>query len=92
MIGIVELDVKPGTARAAADAIEKSLADTRKFDGCRGAEVLLERGADKVVIYERWESPDRQAAYLEWRAGPGASDAVTPFVAKPPEIRTYDEL
>jgi quinol monooxygenase YgiN len=80
----LELRLKPDVLDAAFAKVREVLADTRQFPGCEGVDVLVDRDdRTHVVVHERWESAEADAAYRAWRAGAGASDLGSVLTAAP---------
>jgi quinol monooxygenase YgiN len=75
-IAILDLQLKADSLETARTVIHATLTGTRAFPGCLGATVLIDSDDPAhVVIYETWESIERDQAYRAWRATPeGASD------------------
>jgi quinol monooxygenase YgiN len=75
LTALLELRLKPDMLDAAHAKVREVLADTRSFPGCEGVDVLVDRDdRAHIVVQERWESVEADAAYRAWRAGEGASD------------------
>ena len=75
LTALLELRLKPDLLDAAYATVRETLADTRRFPGCEGVDVLVDRDdRAHLVVYERWESAEADAAYRAWRAGDGVSD------------------
>ncbi len=75
-IAILDLQLRADSLETAHEVIHVTLTATRAFPGCLGVTVLIDRDDPAhVVIYETWESIERDRAYRAWRATPeGASD------------------
>jgi heme oxygenase (mycobilin-producing) len=75
-IAILDLHLKADSLETADKVIHATLAGTRAFPGCLGVTVLIDSDDPAhVVVYETWESIERDRAYRAWRATPeGASD------------------
>ncbi len=75
-IAILDLQLKADSLETAHKVIHATLTDTRAFLGCLDVTVLIDSNDPAhVVVYETWESIDRDRAYRAWRATPeGASD------------------
>lgn len=65
----LDLKLKPGAVAATGDLLRPVLAETRKFKGNLGVEVLIDQ-ADEThwLLVERWESVEDDAAYKAYRA------------------------
>ena len=81
-------------AEAAAEGLAKlldSLEATREFEGCLGAEVLVQRGdAALVTVIERWESVEHDIAYRAWRASIIEPNPVIALLATEPHVTYFD--
>ena len=75
LTALLELRLKPDMLDAAYATVRETLADTRQFPGCEGVDVLVDReDRAHIVVHERWESAEADAAYRAWRAGDGVSN------------------
>jgi quinol monooxygenase YgiN len=85
IVAILDLQLKAESLDAAPGIIHKTLTDTRAFPGCVDVTVLNDSDdPTHVVVYETWESMERDQAYREWRAtAEGASDLGTLLAAAP---------
>ncbi|MFM9918668.1 putative quinol monooxygenase [Lacisediminihabitans sp. H27-G8] len=82
----LELSIAPESADVAHSVIHEVLAATRAFAGNQGVEVLVDvTNPLHIVVLERWESLEADAAYRAWRAGDGASNLGT-VLAGPPVL------
>ena len=74
----------PEAVSEAPAMLREILADTRAFHGCEGVEVLIDReDPAHLVLVERWESVEADAAYRQWRATDGATQLGTLFAGAP---------
>lgn len=75
-IAVLDLQLKADSLDKANQIIHETLSATRAFTGCLGVTVLVDSDDPAhVVLYETWESIERDQAYRAWRATPeGASD------------------
>ena len=63
-----------------------SLADTRAFKGCISVEVFTDAdNPDTIVLLEKWENKEDQAAYFARRIETGMMDAIAPIMASDPK-------
>ncbi len=75
LTALLELRLKPDLLDDAYAKVRSILTDTRHFPGCEGVDVLVDRDdRAHVIVHERWESAEADAAYRAWRAGEGAND------------------
>ena len=85
----LELSITPESADVAHSVIHDVLAATRAFPGNEGVEVLVDaENPLRVVVLERWESVEADAAYRAWRAGDGASNLGS-ILAGPPALSLF---
>ena len=83
-IALLDLQLKADSLETAYEVIHATLAGTRAFPGSLGATVLIDSDDPAhVIIYETWESIERDRAYRAWRATPeGASDLGSVLAAR----------
>jgi quinol monooxygenase YgiN len=90
----LELRFKPELLDDARTILARVLAETRAFEGNEGVDVLVD-SSDPAhwVAYERWASPEADAAYRTFRAGPGEITDLGPLLAARPVLTlwTVDE-
>jgi quinol monooxygenase YgiN len=84
---ILELRLKPDSVDEGLEVVHRILGETRAFDGCLGVTVIQD-AADPahLLAIEEWESPEKDAAYREWRAGDGAAPDLAAAVAGAPSL------
>lgn len=82
---ILDLQLKADAIERAHQVIHETLIATRAFPGCLDVTVLVDSGDPAhVILYEVWESIDRDKAYRAWRTTPeGASDLGSVLTAAP---------
>jgi heme oxygenase (mycobilin-producing) len=86
---ILDLVLKPEAAEKALDELRTTLVDTRAFPGCLGVDVLVDtQDPAHVVLYETWESEERDDAYRSWRAE-GGNTRFGDFLAGPPTLSKF---
>jgi quinol monooxygenase YgiN len=87
---ILDLQLKPESLDAAPAVLHATLTDTRAFPGCLGVTVLID-SADPahVVLYETWESVERDRAYRAWRATPEGASGLGSIMAGPPKLALF---
>lgn len=87
---LLDLTLAEESLPDAARVLHETLEVTRAFPGCLGVEVL--RGADdprRVLVVERWESTDSDAAYRAWRATPEGASGLRTLLAEAPSVSTF---
>lgn len=87
---LLDLRLKPESIAIAPALIHEVLKDTRAFPGCLSVDVLVD-SADPahLILFEKWESAEADAAYRVWRAGEGASNLGT-ILAIAPQLSVFD--
>ncbi len=87
---LLEWRFKPEAVDQAPSVVAKVLATTRAFDGCIRIDVLVD-AADPTrwLLVELWESLEHDAAYREFRAGPGKVTEIPPMLAAAPVLTRY---
>ncbi|NQU49082.1 MAG: antibiotic biosynthesis monooxygenase [Planctomycetes bacterium] len=89
---LVEFPVNTETRAEFIEELHKILVDTRAFDGCLDVSVWTnESDADKVWIYEEWQTREHQAAYVKWRGDTGNTAHLGPYISGPPRFLWLDE-
>lgn len=81
------------TAESLADApgvLRETLDATRAFPGCLGVEVLRStQDPTRIMVVERWESGEADAAYRTWRATPQGASRLKTLLAGRPSLTTF---
>ncbi|MCF7551035.1 antibiotic biosynthesis monooxygenase family protein [Pseudonocardia sp. WMMC193] len=89
LTAILDLSLRPDDLEASLATLREILVDTRAFPGCAGVEVLVDTtDPTHVVVFERWDSDEADAAYRAWRAGEGAS-GLGDLLAAPPTLTRF---
>ena len=85
IVAILDLQLKADSLEAAPGIIRTTLTDTRAFPGCLEVTVLIDSDdPTHVILYETWESIERDQAYRAWRTtAEGASDLRSVLAAAP---------
>ncbi len=72
---------------------ENGLSVTRAFDGCQSLDMYEgNEDSNKIVIWQRWESKEKQEAYIKHRHEDGSFDFLGELVACPPEITPIKDM
>ena len=88
---LLQLTANPGDGDALAAAVDAFLPETRTFEGSLGAEALRDLdNRDSLVVLERWESRDHQAAYSAWRAEQGSLSTIAGLLAARPAMSFHE--
>jgi quinol monooxygenase YgiN len=84
---ILEVRLKPDSVDEGLGVVHRILGETRAFDGCLGVTVIQDaKDPAHLVAIEEWESPEKDAAYREWRAGDGAMPDLVALLAGAPSL------
>ncbi len=87
---IVEWRFKPEVVGQVPSVVASVLATTRAFDGCIRVDVLVDDDdSTRWLLVELWESLAHDAAYREFRAGPGKVTEIPPMLAAPAGLTRY---
>jgi quinol monooxygenase YgiN len=87
---LLEWRFKPEVLDQAPSVVGNVLATTRAFDGCIRIDVLVDADDPaRWLLVELWESLEHDAAYREFRAGPGRATEIPPMLAVPPVLTRY---
>ncbi|TDW30317.1 putative quinol monooxygenase [Cryobacterium psychrophilum] len=87
---LLDLRLKPEALTGAPAMLRDILAGTRAFAGCLGVDVLVDSvDPAHVILMERWESVEADAAYREWRAGDGATELGS-LLAVAPQLSMFE--
>jgi heme oxygenase (mycobilin-producing) len=89
-VAILDLQLKPESVDTAHELIHATLSQTRAFPGCLGATVLVDtENPAHVVVYESWESIERDEAYREWRKTPEGASRLGTILASALKLTKY---
>lgn len=88
-VALLELEFSSESLGQARDVMHRILEETRQFDGCLGVEVLIGEDESRWAVIERWQSEEHDAAYREFRAGPGKITDLGPLLAAPPALNKF---
>src|SRR5262245_54151666 len=90
---LLELTLKSDSLEDSYAGIHDTLVDTRKFAGCNGVDVVIDRtDPAKVVLIENWDSFDAHQAYTDWRGTPeGRPAAMIAALAGAPVQRYFSD-
>jgi quinol monooxygenase YgiN len=87
---LLEFRFKPDVVDHVPDALSRTLAVTRTFDGCQRIDVLVDsEDQTRYLLVEVWESMEHDTAYREFRASPGGASELGPLLAAPPVLLYY---
>ncbi len=66
---------------------ENGIAKTRKAKGFKSVEIYHDKeNKNKLIIWQRWEKEEDQAAYIKMRTDEKLFDTLGPWMAQPPQI------
>ena len=72
---------------------ENGLSVTRAFDGCQSLDMYEgNEDSNKIVIWQRWESKEKQEAYIKHRHEDGTFEMIGEIVACPPDITPIKDM
>jgi len=84
---VLELRLNPDMLQEAPLVLHRVLEETRAFAGNLGVQVMVDDAApSRWLVIESWESAAHDAAYREFRAGPGVITDLAPLLAAPPVL------
>jgi quinol monooxygenase YgiN len=87
---LLEFRFKPDVLDQVPDAMSRTLAVTRKFDGCRHIDVLVDNeDPSRYLLVEVWDSMEHDEAYREFRASPAGASELGPLLTAPPVVMYY---
>ena len=87
---LLELRLKPEAVPAAREVMGRALRETRAFDGNLRTDVLVDEDDEAHwMIYEVWETVERDEAYRAFRAGEGKLTELPPLLAAPSAKTRY---
>lgn len=85
--------IKPEAADAFARGMEKTLVETRAFDGC--ISVHGYRNQDDpthIIAIEEWETRAHYEAYVAWRRSEGTMDRLAAILQAPIAVEYFDKI
>lgn len=86
----LELQVQPEKMEEFMAMFLPALDDTRAYEGCQLIETYVDESSpNTVMVWEKWDKPESQQAYLGWRAESGFVDQLGPFMAAAPKFTTW---
>ncbi|MCE4268750.1 putative quinol monooxygenase [Rhodococcus globerulus] len=87
---ILDLRLKKESLATACEVVGRILTETRAFEGCEGVDVLIDADDETHwLCFEKWSTAEADAAYREWRAGPGMIKDLGPLLAGAPGLAKY---
>ena len=87
VIAVVDLRLRPEAVAGAPQVLHAVLDQTRGRPGCVSVVVIQDvTDPAHVTAIETWESVEADKAYREWRAGEGATSALTDLLAGAPTL------
>ncbi|MBO0834563.1 MAG: antibiotic biosynthesis monooxygenase [Actinobacteria bacterium] len=87
---LLEFRFKPEVIDQVPDALSRTLAVTRQFDGCQHIDVLVDdKDPNHYMLVEVWDSMEHDAAYRKFRATPDGASPLGPLLAGPPVLTYY---
>jgi quinol monooxygenase YgiN len=90
IVAILDLQLKADSLEAAPGILKATLTDTRAFPGCLEVTVLIDSDDPAhVVLYETWESIERDQAYRAWRTTPEGASSLGSILAAAPKLSRF---
>jgi quinol monooxygenase YgiN len=90
LTALLDLTLTPQSLADAPEVLRQTLQATRAFPGCLSVEVLRStQDPTRILVVERWESAEADAAYRAWRATPEGSSRLGTLLAGPPNLATF---
>ncbi len=90
LTALLDLTLTPQSLADAPKVLRETLQDTRAFAGCLSVEVLRStQEPTRILLVERWESFEADAAYRAWRATPQGASRLKTLLAGPPSLTTF---
>jgi len=90
LTAMLDLTLTPESLADAPEVLRETLQDTRAFAGCLGVEVLRStQEPTRILVLERWESAEADAAYRAWRATPQGASRLKTLLAGPPGLTMF---
>jgi heme oxygenase (mycobilin-producing) len=87
---LLELTLRAEKVEEALGVVYDTLDATKAFPGCVSTEVLLDvEDGTHVVVLERWDSAESDAAYRAWRRTPEGASALGSVLAAPARLTKY---
>ena len=87
---LLDLTLLPASVADAPSVLRDTFRATAAFPGCLSVEVLLDADdPTHVVVLERWDSADSDAAYRAWRATPDGASQLRTLLASPPLLTRF---
>lgn len=86
----LQLPIQPDKFDEAVGVMKEILPDTRAFEGCEQVDTYLDRDGSSILLIERWEKPEHQQAYMNWRIESGFMEQAGAFAAGPPAVTTWE--
>jgi len=87
---LLEFRFKPDVLDQVPDAMARTLAVTRKFDGCQRIDVLVDdEDPSRYLLVEVWDSMEHDEAYRKFRASPAGASELGPLLTAPPVVMYY---
>jgi quinol monooxygenase YgiN len=87
---LLEFRFKPEVLDNVPGALSRTLAVTRRFDGCQRIDVLVDDSdPGRYLLVEVWDSMEHDAAYRAFRASPDGASELGPLLAAAPVLTYY---
>jgi quinol monooxygenase YgiN len=86
-------DAQAGREAALGAVLARYVVLSRGHPGCRNIDLVASLSTPgRFLVYEKWESPDDQAAHMESATMAEMADEVTPLLARPPDLGLFEAV
>ncbi|MFA5581615.1 MAG: antibiotic biosynthesis monooxygenase family protein [Paracoccaceae bacterium] len=92
VVVMLTLKTKPEAFEGLKEGLSASLVDTCKYEGCLGVYAAACPDTHTITLYERWEKPEDQQAYIAWRTERGEMNATGEALREPPIFQTLQDV
>jgi quinol monooxygenase YgiN len=86
-------DARPGAEAALGAVLANYVVVSRTKPGCRNIDLVASLTMPgRFLVYEKWESPDRQRDHLRSAVTEDLATAALPLLAGPPELGLFEAV
>ncbi|HVW32458.1 MAG TPA: antibiotic biosynthesis monooxygenase family protein [Acidimicrobiia bacterium] len=84
-------DARPGAEAALGAVLARYVVMSRAADGCRNIDLVVSlTRPERFLVYEKWATPEDQAAHLASGVTETMAAAAQPLLAGPPSLDLYE--
>lgn len=84
-------DARPGREAELGAVLARYVVISRGHPGCRNIDLVASLTTPgRVLLYEKWESPEHQAAHMASTTMAEMAEAVTPLLTRPPDLGLFE--